>query len=413
MPFTSQRPSRQDGPEQQSARIAFVTSSLGFGGASTFLCNLGRALQEQEAEVRVFALERENAFASDFVDAGIVTIVQDERRFIFEDRLSRTLAELAAFQPTAVVANLGHSSYEVLRYVPEGVCRAGVIHADHEMFYGVAIQYAKYLDLVVGVSAQIERKLRSIEVLCHSKTHFLTSGVTVDTELPARNTAAVDPIRILYLGRLERGQKRVHLFPQILRCLQESGIPFAWTIVGEGAERQRLAERLISSNPQQTVKVEGPIPNSAVGKLLGEHDVLLLCSDCEGLPISLLEAMAHGVVPVVTRLDSGIDDLVDVTSGCQVDADDTDGYARAIVNLHNDRATLARLSRNAHHAVLERYSSGTMAEKWVTTLRTREAPPRWSANPSIVPPIFATNQWYYTRIVRVLRRILKRHQIGD
>src|SRR5258708_7408499 len=62
----------------------------------------------------------------------------------------------------------------------------------------------------------------------------------------------------------------------------------------------------------------GTVSYVKTGALFDNHDVLILVSDYEGLPLSLLEAMGHGVVPVVSDLESGIRDVVDNRSAILV-----------------------------------------------------------------------------------------------
>jgi hypothetical protein len=69
-------------------RIAFI-SSLGFGGATTFLCNLAGELSRRNIPVIVISPEWENPFASNFVQAGVPVVLYDQRRMVFEDRWRR------------------------------------------------------------------------------------------------------------------------------------------------------------------------------------------------------------------------------------------------------------------------------------------------------------------------------------
>jgi hypothetical protein len=179
---------------------------------------------------------------------------------------------------------------------------------------------------------------------------------------PARDTAV--PLRILYLGRLDREQKRVHLFPAILEQLQSSGIPFHWTLAGDGPESAALQARMQGGGPEQIVSFIGTVPYADVPRILSEHDVFLLASDYEGLPLSLLEAMGAGLAPVVSDLPSGIRELVDETTGKRVAPGNLRGYAEAIVWLHEHRGELRRFSENAQRRVRGEFSIAAMAGRW-------------------------------------------------
>jgi glycosyltransferase involved in cell wall biosynthesis len=122
-------------------------------------------------------------------------------------------------------------------------------------------------------------------------------------------------------------------------------------------------------------------------------DVILLPSAYEGLPLSLLEAMAHGVVPVVSDLPSGIREVVNSETGILVDPKNVDGYAAAILELDSDREDLAKKGLAASRLVRSSFSCETMADRWLKMLR--ELPS-------------ATTEWPVTQTVRysiMMRRV--------
>src|SRR5208282_3944701 len=112
--------------------------------------------------------------------------------------------------------------------------------------------YAPWMDLAAMVSKTMARKAEIMPEFARVPVACLPYGVPMclDTKLPARDFTG--PLRILYLGRLDREQKRAHLFPQIWEQLKTSGIPFHWTMAGEGPEKSAL-ERALQNSPGQTV----------------------------------------------------------------------------------------------------------------------------------------------------------------
>jgi len=81
-----------------------------------------------------------------------------------------------------------------------------------------------------------------------------------------------------------------------------------------------------------------------------------------------LEAMAHGVVPVVSDLPSGIREVVNAETGILVHPDNVDGYAAAILQLDSDREDLAKKSRAASRLVRNGFSCEAMADRWLKML---------------------------------------------
>ncbi len=384
-------------------KIAFI-SSLGFGGATTFVCNLAGELARRHLPVLVVSPEIENPFASDFKKAGVAVILHDQRRMIFEDRMQSMLRALAEFRPTVVIACLGGTTYEVMRYIPQGIYRMGIVQCDHAIFYDAISPYAEFLDAVVGISRRITKQLDAMRVFQNVARLCLLHGVGMPPA-PVVRGGSERPLRILYLGRIMNPQKRANLFPKILADLRAAGIPFEWTIAGEGEERANL-EKQMSSTPTQQVRFIGAIPNAQVPALLEQQDIFLLASDSEGLPISLLEAMAHGLVPVVSDLESGIRDVVDASNGILVPVNAVADYAKAILHLHDHRDELAAKSAASRARVENDFSVSAMADRWLAALpapspTSSDWPARWK----IKAPLMAKIPLYFSPPLRVLRRM--------
>jgi hypothetical protein len=99
----------------------------------------------------------------------------------------------------------------------------------------------------------------------------------------------------------------------------------------------------------------GPILGDAA-LFLSQTDALCLASYSEGIPYALLEAMAAGVVPIVTPV-GGIPDVVqDGVHGAFVPVRDCDALAQAIEALARDRAALARMSAACRQRIAGAYS---------------------------------------------------------
>jgi glycosyltransferase involved in cell wall biosynthesis len=386
-------------------RLAFITGSLGLGGSTTFLLNLGGELGRRGIPVEVSNFEKENPLASDFSRLNVPVLTQDQRQLIFEDRLLAILRSLAQFKPSVVIANLSSTSFEMLRYVPAGVFRVGVVHSDDAKVYQMIRHYAPHLDLMAAVSETIRQKAEALPEFARVPVRYLPLGVPMPAEArPARDITA--PLRILYLGRLDREQKRVHLFPAMLEQLQSSGIPFAWTLAGDGPERAALEARMQGRAPEQTVSFTGTVPYGDVPRLLWEHDVFLLASDFEGLPLGLLEAMGAGLVPVVSDLPSGIRELVDETTGKRVAPDNLRGYAEAIVWLHEHRGELRRSSENAQRKVRSEFSTAAMAGRWLEAVpKTAASGITWPEDWSVKAPLPMQHHLRFSRPGRAFRRL--------
>jgi glycosyltransferase involved in cell wall biosynthesis len=121
-----------------------------------------------------------------------------------------------------------------------------------------------------------------------------------------------------------------------------------------------------------SVTFAGPADGERLAKLFGEADVLVLASHAEGLPYALLEAMAAGVVPVVTRVGAMPDVVQAGVHGLFVPPGDAAAIGAAIGELARDRSRLARMSAACRERVAAGYSVERLANDFITLYRKLE-----------------------------------------
>jgi colanic acid/amylovoran biosynthesis glycosyltransferase len=153
--------------------------------------------------------------------------------------------------------------------------------------------------------------------------------------------------------------------------LRRREIPVRYTVIGDGPERQALRSLAHELELGETVSFLGWRDQRAVAQLMQESDVLLAPSvtdaagDQEGIPVTLMEAMATGM-PVVATRHSGIPELVeDGVSGFLVPERDAPGLADALDRLARDAALAARIGRAARARIAAEFDIGRLNERLV------------------------------------------------
>jgi len=268
-------------------RIAFVTYELVHGGSLTFLINISREFQRRKVAHCIISLHSRHPLERDFTAAGVNTVRPSIPPRSYEDGIAFGLEQLRTFNPTHIIGCLGPQSLEILRYAPRGIPRLGIVQTDDQPVYMMLASYAPFLDATVGVSQYSCDVLGSYPPLASKPIYYQPYGIPFSENGRNPSPGSDQPIRIAYVGRLVREQKRIHVFPQILRLLMNSGRPFIWRIVGEGPQLARLRKNLQTNSQRQLISFEGQVPYSRIPELLLSSDVFLLTSDYEGLPLSL------------------------------------------------------------------------------------------------------------------------------
>jgi glycosyltransferase involved in cell wall biosynthesis len=116
-------------------------------------------------------------------------------------------------------------------------------------------------------------------------------------------------------------------------------------IVGEGPERGRVQKQIRQLGISDSVHLTGE--RLDVPELLAASDVFVLSSRSEGMPVSVLEAMAAGLPIVASRVGGVPEQIADGESGLLVEPGDPDELAAALARLTHDADLRHRLGAAA------------------------------------------------------------------
>ena len=130
---------------------------------------------------------------------------------------------------------------------------------------------------------------------------FFSSALTNEQLCRAKKAvscmASRDLHKILFVGRLS-ASKNVDVLLQSLAQLRAENIPFAASIVGEGPESGRLQGLAHNLELDDCVEFTGGVDSDRVTQMLEQSGILVLASETEGWPKSIVEAMAFGLVTI-------------------------------------------------------------------------------------------------------------------
>lgn len=267
-----------------------------------------------------------------------------------------------------ILPNVGDTAYAVSNLLKRRLKKElgievgilGICHSDDENQYQVLRHYASGLSGLLGVSTHIEQRLRTELPHFHGPLGRLNYPVRFR---PGKNRDVnrEEALRIVYLGRLDREQKRIDRLPRLVEPLLSKGVNFKLSVVGDGRDAGYLRNglRYVSQRCDWSdYRLLGKLDSTDVHRELLDSDIIVLFSEYEGTPIALLEAMALWVCPVVMQIDSGVDEIIESGfNGVVVPQGDIEAMTREIVGLDEDRTRLARLSKKAGERIGECYSA--------------------------------------------------------
>lgn len=292
--------------------------------------------------------------------------------------------------PAVVVPNYTDGAYAACAAVamrhPESIRVLGVAHTDQGYYYDLLQHYEPILTLILAVSEEIADRLRQLLPHRSDDIRVRPYGVAVPTHLKRTWSKHGQPLRITYAGRIVEEQKRVLDLPRLAERLDQKGVDFALHIYGTG-DTEPLLQAAIARLPASTqgrIHLEGRARTDSMNAVWAKSDIAVLMSEFEGTSISMLEAMAQGCVPVVTRVSGTRQAILDGLTGLTIPIGDVEAMASGIAALAMDRAQVESMGRAAHAHVRDQFGLQSYTA-WFADL-IDEA---WSKAPRTTPAGFA------------------------
>jgi colanic acid/amylovoran biosynthesis glycosyltransferase len=391
-------------------RVVYVTAQFPFGSREAFLAAEVRELAKLVDIVHVVALRPQTRLSTlEGVEAyglrssSVAMYARAIRALMRWPRAAgKTFAAMcsARYRPAAKLKNV---SVFVKGLALADLCQAVGADALHAHWLTTpstaAVIAARLTNLPVSISAHrfdlfadnwVDGKLaaarfvrviseRSADVLrsrspaaLHAKIRVLHVGVELDdarqttgnaipgeaAALPGR--APVDSsrpaLRLVAVGFLTPVKGHAYLI-EAVAILRDLGVAVRCSIIGDGPLRIPLQAAIKRHDLAQSVLLRGVVPHARLMAELrsGSFDVLVHPSvehgtEHEGIPVSLMEAMSHGLPCVATNTGS-IGELIDAACGVLVPQRDASALARALQLLAHDEPLRAKLGLAARERV--------------------------------------------------------------
>jgi glycosyltransferase involved in cell wall biosynthesis len=295
-------------------KIVQLLPSLEVGGMERLAVDLARQQQAEGHQPSIYCTSHPGQFAAQ-ANAASVPVYSFGKTTGFSFRLIRDLASrLRVDRPDVLHA---HNAL-VLHYAIAAARLARVpvvVNTRHggnsnwdphcERIWRHAV---RWIDSLVFVSEGVREFYVTRDRLSRRNTSVIYNGIDVDkfASRPAHPTAALPTFRVGSVGRLVPAKDQVTLIRSF--AIVSAAIPAAELhILGDGPCRATISQTAESLGITNRVFLHGA--SLDVPGFLSALDLFVLSSIDEGLPISLMEALAAGLPVVSTRLP-GLTELV-------------------------------------------------------------------------------------------------------
>jgi colanic acid/amylovoran biosynthesis glycosyltransferase len=306
-----------------------------------------------------------------------------------DEKILAILKDVQEFPPDIFIANYFAIPLTAAKWIKKaGIPTVMVLHNDNKYHYDLVSKFAANNDdsdvsSVVCVSNLIQEISQKTAPL-HNCIKYIPIGAPVTSDVAKLPDDGI--LNVVYAGRIEEHQKQISEVVQAF-CAAAKEVPDTnYTIYGDGSAVPAVQEILNTTGKGLPVVFKGKLKSTEVQAHLLQNQVFVLLSDYEGLPITLMEAMGCGLVPVCTNIRSGITDLItDNVEGFLVN-NRKEEFILAIKKLKENPALWKKMAEAARQKIVSEYSIENCSNKWILLLEELLAAAEKKV-PLVIPPL--------------------------
>jgi lipopolysaccharide/colanic/teichoic acid biosynthesis glycosyltransferase/glycosyltransferase involved in cell wall biosynthesis len=231
--------------------------------------------------------------------------------------------------------------------------------------------------------SKYERELAYRLAIAHQRIHVIPNGIArlpqaeptqAEGNAPTRDTAP----RLIMVARTKAPKRHDLLLQALAKVRNTLGYELPVTLAGDGPLTAALKEQAKALN-LKLVTWAGDV--SQVSELLAQHEVFVLLSDHEGMPITVLEAMRAGLCILASNL-LGIREQISTYQDGILVANTADAVAEKLLQLVRDPHMRKRLGKSAQQRFEDSFAAETMAERVLQVYRQCAAETQPASTPA-------------------------------
>lgn len=326
--------------EPAVAELNFFFATPRLGGAERVHADIVRAAGSPGATVFFTERSQSSELLADYQRYARIEDISSEikSRARFYMRAGSIAAAINAKRAPVVFG--GHSDffYRMLPYLAPHVRCIDILHNLGWRFEQLSLPSVARLETRVLINFKTLEDLRALYRIngvpdgLQGRLRVIENCCEVPATCPVRNPG---PLRVLFVGRGDK-VKRAHLAGRVATSCRALLPEISFMLVGD-------LESWIEAKDREACTLTGPISDPArLRALYAQHDLLLITSSTEGFPLVVMEAMAHGCVPLCTDVGGLRFRIEDGVSGLLFDPSDEEkivsAMAKAVITLAADKA---------------------------------------------------------------------------
>jgi len=301
-------------PLKTKHKIFLFYPNADIGGSIQVNLDLAKCLKDKNPLIIFSKKAKDNKFKNKYKELNLRIIdihkIIDNKLFHFMNFIYRGIISQWAKQQKieAVFGGECIYFYKIIPHLIKEINRIEILHVDTWNNY--TIGFIDQINTRVFSTQKLKEKIEkqykenNIPAIYYSKLLFIENGLTINQYTIHTNNT----LQIYFIGRGAL-QKRVHLVAAIAEKVHEKKIPIQFNFVGD-------VEKIINPTWYPYCNFLGSINDeSMMEEIYQKADVLILTSSYEGLPVVVMQMMAHGKVVVSTAVNSIPDYIIHNENG--------------------------------------------------------------------------------------------------
>lgn len=226
---------------------------------------------------------------------------------------------------------------------------------ESHLFSPLIKYFLKNAKQIIVLGSKEKKWITSKYKISEDKINIIPNSIKIPSELNKKINS--ENLQIIYLGRIDKKKGLQKIIDAI--TILDNKIPLKIHICGIGPDLEWM-KHSIPQKVSNNFIFHGLVVGENKNKILKNSDIFLLPSDFEGLPISLLESMGLGVIPIVTPVGS-IPEVVNNNNGILIN--NAEDISNAIELLFKDNNLANKLSNNAYLQIKNNFSVSNLKDK--------------------------------------------------
>jgi glycosyltransferase involved in cell wall biosynthesis len=350
-------------------KVAILVPSLSIGGAEKIVIDLACSIDSDKYLVKLICLsEKKGSSFEKIVENSGLDIVYLNKSLGFSSKtIIKVWKTLSSFKPNIVHTHLGAMIY----CTPWAILHKKTVwvHTVHSIAkkelpdiykYLMKFIYKTHRSIPIAISQNIQTSISDYYKINKDEIPIIYNSVNIKQFYLAEEKSDSEKIALCTVGRMVPVKNHKLLIDSFYLAKKEFK-SLSLTIVGDGETKFEIEKQVRNLNLEESIIFVGE--SNKVSNYLMKGDIYILSSLYEGLPVSLLEAMASGL-PIIATDVGGVSDIVeDRVNGILVPSGDTKALSKAIITLAKDKELRKDMSRSSKEKV-KKYDLQNMIEEY-------------------------------------------------